>query len=347
MTPQLFRRVKQRPGPIMDHETTLDFLTRGGRSEGVAIREWMEKWFQRYPVDHREELKNRFQSQDFGQFMGAYFELQVFAMLRLLDCDVDIHPSFTGTGGTVDFRVTHGEDSFYVEATVCGLGQGILSSSANEEDAVRKIREAIGRPHSDVWLEAEGELLKTLRKNRLVGPVQELLASCSADDVCGLEAGHSWRRPRTSITEGDWRLDVLLARPIASDGQGQVRGPSRGGCVDGSSPVSEALSKKVKDWKKKGLENEAFVIAINNCHSEYWWGDERSAIYTTAAPLAGQDAFSSPLRCVSGVVVFGQATLGNERGAPVRLYENPDRDAPDCLRFLRQETSLGGLIGLS
>ena len=116
--------------------------------------------------------------------------------------------------------------------------------------------------------------------------------------------------------------------------------------MDGSSPVSEALSKKVKDWKKKGLEKEAFVIAINNCHSEYWWGDERSAIYATSAPIAGQDAFSRPLRYVSGVIVFGQATWGSERGAPVRLYENPDRGAPECLRFLRQETSLGGLIGL-
>ena len=222
MTAQLFPFVKQSPGPTTDHESAFDFLARGERPEAVAIREWMEKWFQRYSVDHREELKNRLQSQDFGQFMGAYFELQVFAMLRLLDCDVDVHPSFMGTGGTVDFRVTHGEDSFYVEATVCGLNQGILCSSANEEDAVRKIREAIGRPHSDVWLDAEGELLKTLKKTRLVGPVQELLASCSADDVCGFEDGHSWRRPRTSIQEGQLEVGCILG---ATDSVGRA-GPS-------------------------------------------------------------------------------------------------------------------------
>ena len=346
MTEQLFRCVKQRPGPTTDHETTLDFLARGGRPEAVAIRQWMEKWFQRYPVDHREELKNRLQSQDVGQFMGAYFELQVFAMLRLLDCDLDVHPSFVGTGGTVDFRVTHGEDSFYVEATVCGIDRGMLHSNANEEDAVRKIREVIEHPHSDVWLDAEGKLRNTLGKDPLASPIRKLLDSCSAEDVRGLEDGFSWHRPRTLIQEGDWRLEVSLSSPIASDGKGQVRGPSRGGCVDGSSPVAEALSKKVKDWTKKGLEREVFVIAINNCHSEYWWGDERSAIYAKSDSIADQDAFSEPLSRVSGVIVFGKATLGQERSAPVQLHENRDRGIPECLQFLKQETSLAKLLGL-
>ena len=346
MTDSLFKPVPQWQGPTMNDETTFEFLERGGRTAAIGIRQWIETWFREYPEEHGEELRRRLQSKDFATFMGAYFELQVFSALRLLDCDVEVHPDFTETHGKVDFGVTHGEDSFYVEATVCGLDQGILRSSANEKDAVRKIREAIEHPHSDVWLDAEGELINTLGKTRLVGPVQELLDSCSADTVCGLEERHSWSRPRTSIQEGSWRLDVFLARPIAPDGKGQVRGPSRGGAVDGSSPMARSLLKKAKDWAEKKCDTDAFVIAINNCHSEYWWGDELSAIYGKPDPTVGQDRFPRGLSRVAGVIVFGNATLGNERDAPVQLYENPDSGAPECLRFLRQETSLGGLIGL-
>ena len=45
-------------------------------------------------------LKNRLQLEGFGEFMGTYFELQIFAMLRRLNCHVEIHPCFDGTEST-------------------------------------------------------------------------------------------------------------------------------------------------------------------------------------------------------------------------------------------------------
>ena len=347
MRESLFKATPQSQGAIVIGETIFEFLQRGARTEAIEIRQWIEDWFRAYPEDHGEELSKRLQSKNFAKFMGAYFELQVFAVLRRLDCEIEIHPDFAGTHGKVDFGVRHGEDSFYVEATVCGTSQGILRSNANEEDAVRKIREAVEHPHSDVWLDAEGELLKTLGRRRLVGPVQELLDSCSPEAVFGLEDIHSWRRPRTSIPEGDWKLEISLARPIASDGKGRVRGPSRGGSVDGVSPIDRALRKKAEDWADKKRDDATFVIAVNVCHSEYWPGDELRAIYGNSDPCVGQDRFSRSLSRVAGVLVIGNATLGQERGASVRMYENPDRETPECLRFFRQETSFGGLIGLA
>ncbi len=206
----------------MNGETTFEFLQCGGRTEAIEIRQWIENWFREYPDDHGEDLSKRLQSKKFAEFMSAYFELQLFSVLRRLGCDVEIHPDFAGTRGKVDFGVSHGEDSFYVEATVCGTEQGILCSNANEEDAVRKIREAIPCPHADVWIDAEGELLKTLGRRCLVGPVRDLLGSYSLDAVFGLDEVNSWQRPRTTIQEGNWKLDISLARPIASDGRGRV-----------------------------------------------------------------------------------------------------------------------------
>ncbi len=346
MNAPLFKAVPQSLGATTNGETTFEFLQRGGQTEAIEIHQWIEDWFREYPDDHGEELRKRLQSKKFAEFMSAYFELQVYSVLRRLGCRVEVHPDFVGTQGTVDFGVTHGEESFFVEATVCGIEQGILRSNANEQDAVRKIREAILCPHSDVWMDAEGELLKTLGKNRLIGPVQELLDSCSPDAVFGLEEVHSWHRPRTSIHEGDWKLDISLARPIGSNGKGQVHGPSRGGPVDSASAISRALWKKEKDWAEKKRDDATFVIAVNVCHSEYWSDDELEAIYGQSDPIIGQDRFSPSLSRVAGVAVIGNATLGAERGAPVRLHENPDRGAPECLQFLRQETSFGELIGL-
>lgn len=331
----------------MDGETTFEFLQRGGRLETIEIRQWIENWFREYPEDHAGELSKRLQSKKFAEFMSAYFELQVFSVLRHFGCDVEIHPDFAETHGTVDFGVTHGGDSFYVEGTVCGTEQGILHSNANEQDAVRKIRDDIPCPHSDVWIDAEGELLKTLGRRRLVGPVENLLDSCSPDAVFGLDEVHTWQRPRTSIQEGNWKLDISLARPIASDGRGRVHGPGRGGSVDGAPPIARALCKKAEDWAKKKRDDATFVIAVNVCHSEYWSDDELRAIYDSSDPVVGRDGFSRSLSRVAGVIVIGNATLGRERVAPVRLYENPGRGAPECLRFLREETSFGGLIGLA
>lgn len=347
MSESLFKSVPQSQGAIVNGETTFEFLQRGGRTEAIEIREWIENWFREYPEDHGEELSKRLQSKKFAGFMSAYFELQVFSVLRQLGYDVEIHPCFEGTNGTVDFGVTNGKDNFYLEATVCGTEQGILRSNANEEDAVRKIRDAIPCPHSDVWIDAEGELLKTLGRGRLVGPVQDLLDCCSPDAVFGLDEVN-WRQiPRTTIQEGNWKLDISLARPIASDGRGRVHGPSRSGSVDGAPPIARALSKKAEDWSEKKRDDTEFIIAVNICHSDYWLDDELRAIYDSSDPIVGQDIFSRSLSRVAGVIVIGNATLGRERIAPVRLYENPGRGVPDCLRFLRQETSFGGLIGLA
>ena len=288
-------------------------------------------------------------------FMGAYFELQVFAMLRRLNCCVDIHPRFSGTEGTVDFRVTYGQDRFYVEATVCGINQGILRSSSNEEDAVRKIKNAFNEPHSDVWLHATGELRRTLGKHRLVHPIKDLLRSYDADDVRRLE-GESpwapWARPQTSISESGWRLDVHLRPPIASSGRGQIWGPSRVGPVDGSSTLAKALSKKAEDWKKKGLEQENFLIAVNVCHSDFSWYasdaiDIMRALYCDLKEQRCGSEFRRDLRHVTGIIAFNNGVLGKEIDTTVRIFRNGKANIPNCLHFLLEEGKFGSLIGMS
>ena len=185
-------------------------------------------------------------------------------------------------------------------------------------------------------------------KKRVFESFKELLKTYTADDVRRLYSEWGWaiaqNRLSTAIKEGDWVLEGYLAPPIASDGWGQIRGPDRVGVVDGSPPLAKALEKKADDWGKKKLEKEIFLIAVNVCHSEFWWGDEKEAIFGRSTPISEQEAFSEPLSRVSGVIVFGNAVLGAERGSRVKLYENMGKRIPECLRFLLQERSLGELL---
>lgn len=349
MNQQLFGQVEQREGPITERETTFDFLARGGRPEAVQIRSWMEKWYQKFPADHRHELKRRLQSKNFSEFMSAYFELQVFAILCRRNCRIDIHPSFAGSEGTVDFHVANDKEEFYVEATVCGIGQGILHSNANEEDAVRKIKASLANPHSDLWLSAEGELNQTLSKQRVLEPFQGLLNRYTAGEVRRLCPGPGWaheqRQLSVSIVEGNWRLEGYLAPPIASDGRGQIHGPIKGGLAEGAGPLKSAIEKKVDDWKGKELSKEMFVIAVNACHSEFSWGDESDAIFGNQELVSDCSVFADKMAELNGVIVFDNAVLGAERSARVKLYRNGNMSIPECLQCLVSERALGGLLG--
>ena len=348
MDDRLFDPVEQREGKVEVGETTFEFLRRGGRKEAIGIRRWIEQWFREFPANQRSHLKSRLKSKDFAEFVEAFFELQVFAMLRRLHCRVEVEPRFPNTAGTVDFLATTDWEKFYVEATVCGVRRGTLGETDAEEDAVQKVKQNLAAPHSDVWLSATGQLRRRLRKTCVVKPFQELLRF-TADEVKRLYleygAAWAWSHLSDSVEKENWVLHGYLAPPIALDGQGQVRGLGKGGAVDGAAPLADALKRKWDDWKEKKLPKETFLVAVNVCHTEFYWGDQMSAIFGLTYPIGKQDGFSESLSGIDGVIVFDNMVLGAERSARVKMYQNGSRHIPECLRFLLRERRSGDLLG--
>ena len=318
----------------------------------------MEHSFRLLPADARPRLKRRLQSPKFPEFLSAYFELQVFTLLRRIGCSIEVEPPFPGTrGATVDFLARHDKDEFYIEATVCGLGQGVLSSNDNEEDAVSKIKEGLAGLHSDLWLRAEGHLRRTLGKKRLVQSFQNLLKAHTPSEVREL---HSRLGPfeaeeylSATISEGQWALTGRLDPPRAPSGQGQVLGPVRSGTVSAEAPLKRALAKKAQDWRRTDFKEQCFLVAVNVCNLDFGWNlDEVRAIYAPDAPIhrgngARRSPFAPYLSRVAGVLIVDHATLGSEQTARVRLHRNPHRPLPNCLRLLLAEQRLGDLIGLT
>ena len=349
MNKMLFKRVEQRHKLQTARETTFEFLQRGGRQEVVEIRQWVESWFQAVPDNRRKALEGRLRSERFDQYLGAIFELEIHEILRRLGCVIEIEPELP-SGGTVDFHVIDKAQEFYMEATVCGIGQGLLHSNENEHDAVKKLRKYLRKPlHSNLWLSAKGELKRSLGKE-VVKPFQNLLDKHSPEEVRNIHRQYgrqlgSWLLS-TEYREGDWVLEGRLKPAFASSGAGQVWGPARGGCVDGIEPIVTALKKKVKSWKEGKMKDHVFLIAINVCHPDFFSDDPEQAIFGPRRSGDEKGNFESYLSCVDGVIVFYKATLGNECSAPVRLYQNGKRNIPECLQFLLQEQRLGDLLGI-
>ena len=100
------------------------------------------------------------------------------------------------------------------------------------------------------------------------------------------------------------------------------------------------------NWKEGKIKDHIFLIAINVCHLDSLSDDPEQAIFDPGRPSSEEGKFREDLSCVDGVIVFYNATLGNERSAPVRLYKNGDRAIPECLEFLLQEPRLGDLLGI-
>lgn len=348
MNEMLFQPVEQRQGPSTARETTFEFLQRGGRNGAVEIRQWIESWFQAVPDDQRKALEGRLKSKHFKQFLGAMFELEVHEILRRLGCMMEWEPELPGSG-TVEFRAIDKNQEFYVEATVCGIGQGGLHSNENEHDAVEKLRKQLERLHSDLRLSAKGELKKSLGKE-VVKPFQRLLDTHTREEVRNIHREHSslWSPslPSTEFSEGDWVLRGELRPAFAPNGVGKVLGPARTEYVDGATPITTALKQKVKNWKKGGIKDRDFLIAINVCHSDAFSDDPEQAIFGRTRSAERNENFLEDLSCVNGVIVFYMATLGNERSAPVRLYQNGKKNIPECLQFLLQEQRLGDLLGI-
>lgn len=350
MNEMLFKPVEQKQGPTTARERTFEFLQRGGRSGAVEIRQWIESWFQTIPDNRRKALEKRLKSERFDQFLGAMFELEIHEILRRLGCVIEIEPELPGSNGKVDFRVIDKAQEFYIEATVCGLGQGVLHSNENEHDAIEKLRRHLKKPlHSNLWLETEGELKKSLGKE-FVKQFQDLLDMHTPEEVWNIHRQYgpqlgAWLLS-TEFSEGDWGAKGWLSPAVSSSGAGQVWGTARGGCVNGIEPIITALKKKVKNWKEGKIKDRIFLIAINVCHSDAFSDDPEQAIFGRARSPESDENFLEYLSCVNGVLVFYQATLGNERSASVWLYQNGKKNIPECLQFLLQEQRLGDLLGI-
>ena len=359
MSKQLFKPVDQYEGEASVGESAFRFLRRGGRKKAVRIRNHLETWFESVPSEKKYGIERRLKSKDFDTFMSVSFELQVHNILKQIGCRVVIEPDILNCDKKVDFHAFCEDEDFYIEATVCGLSKEKLNYRDNEHQAVEKLRRELKNQnllHSDLCLEANGDL-KICVGSDFVESFRDLLSRFTPEEVRefyphlrtwwheSYSLGFGSRRPVAKFRKSNWVVKGWLEPPAASNGIGQVVGPSRNIEFDLSEQLRRSLKRKAKHWKKLNIGDAIFLIAINACDLGCPEYDVRKALFGYTEPIEGTEVFSDYLSDVNGVIVFKNATLGREFSAPVRLYRNGEKIIPKCLDFLLQEQSLGELHG--
>lgn len=322
--------------------------------EFVEYRQWIEELFQDLPIEYYKTFCGRLRSKKSNEFQSTLFEMQLYRMLKRLGLVVEIEGELLGTKKKIDFHVQNDRHSCFIEATVCGFGQGDFSHTDQEYDAITKLRQGIPNPHLNIRLEAEGSLKKTLSKNEIVKPFKELLERFTREEFEWMERNYVWYDPRyisfqekceTEIKVGDWTLKGILELPFPQC-EGQIYGPCRGGAMDTSGPLLRSVQAKAKHWGGIDL-GKPFIIAVNNCHCEFHWDSDDASIKCALMgdPDAADHAIFQPaLHRISGVIVVGKAYMGAERGARIKLFRNGSKEIPDFLHFLEEKQTFGNLL---
>lgn len=343
-------------------ETTVEFFQRQCEPRFVEYREWIEELFQGLPIEHCETFRGRLRSRDSAEFQAATFEMQLYRMLIRLGLDVEIEGDLLRTKKKIDFRVQNDRQSCFIEATVCGFGQGEFSDTDQEYDAITKLKKGLPNPHLDIWLKAEGHLKKHLSKSEIISPFKELLDRFTREEFENIlrnikkDGYFQWiefdpkyisfqEKCETEIKVGDWTLKGTLKLPFPQC-EGHIYGPCRSGGMDGCGPLLKSVKAKAKHWSGIDL-GHPFIIAVNNCHSEFTWEDDCSDIkraLTGNPDAADRASFIPALHRISGVIVVGKAYMGAERMAPVKLFRNGNKEIPDFLHFLEEKQIFGNLL---
>ena len=352
----VFDRKPFRRGRATGNEKIHEFLEREGRPEAAPIRDWIEHWYGQFPPAKQPDIRGRLRSRDIRQFTSAYFELQMFAMLRNMEYEVAVEPMLADGQYNPDFLARQGAERFYLEATVCGQGAGELQGTRNEEEAVEKIGAAfeVGRVdlHSDLWLEAEGELNQSLAKTRLARPFIDLLKRTTAAEVHeSYESDpydHRYRREYEAEFKCDgWTLHGVLKPKLCDDAAGQVWGAARSAMGDASEAIRWSLAEKAGQWSRMGPSDGIIVVAISICHSQFFWNDGDEARAIMEGPTNGNPTafWRDELKSINGILFVGNISLGNEQTTRARLAPNPERHLPKSLTPLMTESRLATLTG--
>ena len=251
-------------GSNKNQESPFDFLNKSGPHN--FIRSILESWFKGFPTRGQADLRARFRSNDQQNHEGAIFELFLHALFVRLGCLLEVHPGVRGTTTKPDFRVRHGEEYFYLEATSIGRQQSVFTPNNNEEDAIQKL-ETLTSPYFNVLFNSEGELSKTLGKNTVCRPFKKLLNDHQPEEVRRqIEQGGRLAAPSETIKHGSWRLQGWLA-PISHQ-QGGISDEDRriktyhaiAKRTDAVHPIRKVLEEKSK---KYGSLDGPIVVAVN------------------------------------------------------------------------------------
>lgn len=141
------------PAPAAHSESSARFLDRVAGAYWDQVRDLVESWAARLPHNARRDLVARLRSPHDRQSAAAFWELYLHETFLRAGFDVEIHPEVEGPRPP-DFRVTRGDERYYVEAT-CIFGSDADTGATARRQTLYDIVESIHSPNFFLSIDVE------------------------------------------------------------------------------------------------------------------------------------------------------------------------------------------------
>jgi len=189
----------------------------------VLIEAWFGRYAQRQPIGSTRNLANRLRNKRDLQFESGFWELYLHELHLRLGFEVEANPS-VGSGRTPDFRMTRGQERFYLEATLIATDPLRLSDGPALA-AVFDWVDAAFDPDFVVSLDIARAGRDTPSKQSVVAGLEKWLAGLDwAPLHACLERGDRVAMPETQLPAGEWLLAYrAYPRPAARRGDRSYR----------------------------------------------------------------------------------------------------------------------------
>jgi hypothetical protein len=269
------------PAPASDMESSYHFLNRVARPQWELVRNLVEEWFSDYPVAAQADLRSRLQKDDYGQHIGAWWELYTYTLFRRLGYQVSIHPELKNTSRQPDFLVTRDEVSMYVEcvifltrlAPVNGQGGG-------ERSWIFEATNQASNPNFLVDIEIRQSGTQRPKAAEIVRPLEDWLSSLDPDEVIQqIDAGMG--APELVLTVRGWTIEygAWPVKPESRGEKGRLIGayPMTGGFTGSEMfRYRDIVSRKGGHY---GLPDKPLMVAVLNTSGLLEQNDVAEALF--------------------------------------------------------------------
>jgi hypothetical protein len=330
-----------------------DYLNRSARKSAEIIRNSIEGWFKKFPEDGKGELEKRLRSNNDTQFLSAYFELYINALLQKLQSSVEIHPVVGKESKRPDFIVTDISKKKWILETTLAKDQ----SDSEEATEARKnvVYDSISKLDTSdffIGMDLKGDP-KTPPPGRLIrGFLNDKLKDLNVDALRKkLEEEGYESMPRWLFEYEAWHIDFY---PIPKskitrekDGNGCIGIMSHEPrWIDTSASIKRSIKKKATEYGEIQLP---YVIAVNcmgifvnrNSILDALFGKNKYIfkIKQDGTPIGDPDvkrdlngaliSKGGPVNTrVSAILIGNAVTPWNRTESSLMLYHNPYAQRP-------------------
>jgi hypothetical protein len=261
-------RERSDSGPMRFSESTFQFVNRVDRPAWGHVRSVLNQWFHHYPDDSKTELHSRFTKSDEGQHIGAWWELYVYTLHRLLGYRTVVHPKIEGTKRKPDFLVTRGTTSRYVECTATSSFDAMKNRTPGTREWIYDCISDIQPREFLVGIETVKEGTQRPKRSEITRPIVEWLATLNPDHILASSPETSEGLPRQQFPIRDWQVTCVAYpnRPEArySGGRSLATLPASFGFVGSEvDRIHDALSDKGRRYGKVALKHPLTIALLS------------------------------------------------------------------------------------